>query len=75
MALHVERAVGDQGEDADQGERLGAAAAAHEAAIVTVLLWIVLGGVTMSAIALVVRAPRHRDHQDRAIVTTGIAAS
>jgi hypothetical protein len=49
VALHVERAVGDQGEDADPG----AAAAAHEAATVTVFLWILLGGVVMSAIALV----------------------
>jgi zinc and cadmium transporter len=53
VAHRVERAVGDQGEDADQGEGPGAASAIHEAGIVTVFLWIVLGGVVMSAIALV----------------------
>jgi zinc and cadmium transporter len=45
----VERAVGDEGEDAAPGT----AAATHEAAIVTVFLCIVLGGAVMSAIALV----------------------
>ena len=53
VALRVERAIGGQGEDADQGEGPGAAAGTHDAATVTVFLWIVLGGVAMSTIALV----------------------
>jgi zinc and cadmium transporter len=39
--------------DADRGEDAGAAAETHEADTVTVFLWIVLGGVAMSTIALV----------------------
>lgn len=53
MAPRVARAVGGQGEDADPGDGPGPAAAVHEAATVTVFLWIVIGGVLMSAIALV----------------------